>query len=386
MQDSVTFTFHGPYGRQQESFNKTKTRIDLSAHVIERIDLSPISECLQLETLDLSGNQLKSLDLHPIESCKNLRTVNLSSNHLSRIDLWPLQKCRRLWDIDLSHNWLVSVNITPVVDRAVTILNQEIPISIDYIYKYVYEPLEFYKNIYLSGRPDKHTSRFLNIRWLGYKNQYRYDKWSLFKSRLEPIISRIDSDFWFHLQKGLLEGMDMRALAGFDGNPHEILNTVNDNLSFSDAYSAVYEGVVNLLEKQIVGGGPTIFLDIEDFKKTSASRLISLIVAERQKEIEHTRIPLYGNKASLRPLWFTAYGVEILQALEQGLETDLKELAQVKASFSKVGIRIKTEEVDFLVEDVRPPISKSIETFILELVRSMRKEPDLVRRKYWTDE
>jgi hypothetical protein len=225
----------------------------------------------------------------------------------------------------------------------------------------------------------------LHIEWELYKNQYSETDWNLLKSRLHQLIKKIETEYWFHLQKGLLEGLGMEELSGYDGDPANIISSISNNLTLSQAMPRIYESVTNLLEQQIIHGGPTIFLDVNEFRKTAASRLIPLIVREREKETESTRIPIRGNKVLLRSLWFTAYGFDILRALDLSLETDIHGLAQVEANLRKVGLTIRKEEVDDSFEFIRPDISRSMENFILEIVRLMRQEPDLVKRKPWSE-
>jgi len=200
------------------------------------------------------------------------------------------------------------------------------------------------------------------------------------------ILRKIDPEYWFHTQRGLLEGFGLPELAGYDGEPINIISPIDKSLSPHEVIDAIYDVTVDLLETQIMRGGPTLFLDVAQFQKSAASRLISLIVKERRKEIENTRILIHGSKVLLRPLWFTAYGVDILRALEFSLETDLHGLAQVEASLRKVGLEVKTEDIEEAIELERPSISKSMENYILSIARSMKPEIDVVRRKYWTSD
>ena len=385
--DNITITFRGPYGREKAVFSTLSRKIDLTTQVIEAIDLSQVSLCENLNVLDISDNQLKSIDLTPLERCKNLRELKLNSNNLSTVDLWPLQKCRRLVEIDLTQNWLESINLTPVVDRTMTIVDRTSIIQIDVIYFYFFYILNMNTNIIAhTGRSQNIMSRFPpHIQWMQYKNQYHEGNWKILKERILTAIEHVDPEYWFHIQKGILEYLGMSELSGYDGNPENIIYPIDQSLPLSIALEQIYENVTQLLEQQIIRGGPTTFLDVDEFRKTGASRLISLIVKERENEIKNARILIRGNKVLLRSLWLTAYGFDLLRALELSLETDKLGLAQVEASLNKVGLQVKTEEIDDSMELDRPEISKSMENFILDIARSMKQEPDLVRRKAWSN-
>ena len=385
--DYITISFHGPYGREKSVFSKLSRKIDLTTQVIEAIDLSQVSLCENLEVLDISDNQLKSIDLTPLEHCKNFRELKLNSNNLSTVNLWPLQKCRRLVELDLTQNWLECVNLTPIVDRTITTVDRTSIVQIDVMYFYLFHILKMNTNIIAhAGKSQNIMSRFPpHIQWIQYSKQHHEGSWKTLKERILTAIEHVDSEYWFHIQKGILESLGMGELSGYDGNPKDIVYPVDQSLPLSIALEQIYENVTHLLEQQIIRGGPTTFLEVDEFRKTAASRLISLIVKEREDEIKNARILIHGNKVLLRSLWFTAYGFDLLRALELSLETDRLGLAQVEASLNKVGLHVKTEEIDDSMDLNRPDISKSMENFILDIARSMKQEPDLVRRKAWSE-
>ncbi|KAJ8901726.1 hypothetical protein NDN08_003932 [Rhodosorus marinus] len=89
--------------------------VSLAANRIEKIDLSALSHCQDLETLYLQRNRLCRIDLAPLADCRKLEKVWLQSNELIEIDLGPLKTCTNLRSLYLEDNRLEgSIDLTPL--------------------------------------------------------------------------------------------------------------------------------------------------------------------------------------------------------------------------------------------------------------------------------
>jgi Leucine-rich repeat (LRR) protein len=92
-------------------------RIDLTKLGLQSIDLSPLSNwefSKQVEILLLRENFLTEIDLSPLSNCPNLQNLALDKNQLSTIDLSPLANCKRLYKLYLYHNNLSVVDLSPL--------------------------------------------------------------------------------------------------------------------------------------------------------------------------------------------------------------------------------------------------------------------------------
>ncbi|MHA2083512.1 MAG: hypothetical protein ACXABD_07140 [Candidatus Thorarchaeota archaeon] len=266
--------------REQVVFTIEDTRIDLSGRGISKVDLSPLSKHSKMLALDLSDNDLRDVNLSPLSSCTNMEQIRLDQNkRMEYLDLTPL--------VFSSHLSLI------VVDDLTTA-------TMDPLWKH------------LEGRNAK---IFGNVTYPTYEEIVTDQGWPSFRdsrlSRLESV-SEID---WFPVQRGLLCELGMRELSGFDGNPRSVLEPVTGNLSYEEARRAVYENVVGLLERQLKGGGSTLFLEVDVMKKTVASRLISLLVERREMEMEEVEILIHKDMMETTALWCTTHGARLIRGL-----------------------------------------------------------------------
>jgi Leucine-rich repeat (LRR) protein len=78
--------------------------ISLASNCLESIDLTPLVDCVNLESLLLNSNKLRSIDLKPLSSCTKLEKLWLHHNQLVTISLEPLRECCNLRSIYLDHN------------------------------------------------------------------------------------------------------------------------------------------------------------------------------------------------------------------------------------------------------------------------------------------
>jgi hypothetical protein len=124
-----------------------------------------------------------------------------------------------------------------------------------------------------------------------------------------------------------------------------------------------------LLERQLNEDGPTLFLDIEKMQKTSASKLIPIIVEQRKYELENSTLLVKGSTVFLRPLWLTHYGFQILSATGMGMTTDLEGLEILRKSFAELDLELSTRKVSVAKDVYEGSASPGMQKFIFNLVR-----------------
>lgn len=108
--------FSSPRNNQNQiELDQDTEEIILESKQITCIDLSPLARLSRLRKIDLSNNLLKTLDLKPLGSCITLRELNLGNNKLESIDLHPLVSCTELQILQLDQNSFRSIDITPLV-------------------------------------------------------------------------------------------------------------------------------------------------------------------------------------------------------------------------------------------------------------------------------
>ena len=344
--DSLTIKYWSPHGRQEESkFKPSDTKIDLIMRAAKMIDLAELDNCTNLEVLDLSHNMLERIDLKPLSGCNSLRQVVLHDNHLEALDLWPFTDTQSLKEIDLAANpRLRQIDLTPVFLRCIVHLDASVVVNADHILRYLVTNEETSKR-FLLVRPDgaPWTASPVVI-WNSYRKMEQLG-WRSIQKRILSVLSQITESSWFAAQRGLLEGLGLSELGGFDGNPRAILAKTDQQMTFDEVIDTIEETVVELLVKQIEDGGPTLFLDTDVIRKTRASKLIPRILESRKHEIEEIRIPVRGSRVFLRSLYLTHYGYRILSALGMGLRTDLEGFSKIRTCFEEIGFDLQTKRM-----------------------------------------
>ena len=82
----------------------------LASYGGEIVDISPLANLTQLETINLSGNKI--IDMTPLENLTHLTHLELSGNKI--IDITPLANLTHLTHLELSSNKII--NITPLAN------------------------------------------------------------------------------------------------------------------------------------------------------------------------------------------------------------------------------------------------------------------------------
>ncbi len=343
----VAIRYTSPHGRQEERpFEVTTTRIELRMRAALSIDISSLDQCQDLETLDLSNNLIDSIDLAPLSNHPKLRLLSLQDNRLSELNLWPLVKCCSLDEIDLINNRLRTLDITPIFDLKQLRIDSSVVLAADYLLRHILAP-RVIENRFRSVKSENpfRTATPVVI-WKSYSDLLRRLGWKSVYDRLRKTLDRVPTEYWFHAQKGMLEGLGMSEIAGYDGDPKRLMEGVDELLDGEVALDSIYDRAVELLAEQLDQGGPTLFLDIGAMRNTRASKLIPTILERRKSEMEGIKVPIVKGRAHLQSLWLSSYGFELLTALKTGLTIDMQELDRVKAAMEEMGCNLQFERVE----------------------------------------
>ncbi len=364
--DEISIRYWSPHGRQEErKFHCADTKIDLTTRAAKKVDLSDVERCEKLTALNLANNMIEELELSPLSKNKTISEIHLENNHLVSLNLWPLVRCSGLEKIILTQNRLQTLDVTPIFTHSSVMLDSSVVLSADNIFRFFFTSKELAKR-FLLVRPDKAPWTAPPVlMWALYDDLARNMGWTHIQDRILSVLEHITEDNWYSVQRGLLIGLGMKELAGFDGDPSKILDTTKASMDYRTARKVIFNRTVELLDEQISRNGPTLFLDTEAMEETSASKLIPKIVEARAKEIENTVVFTKGSTSLLNSLWLTHYGYKILEALNVGIKHFGVGLEKVKASFADLGFSLKTQEVESLQDvQLKHPLVTS---------RSMRK-------------
>jgi hypothetical protein len=368
--EDIAIKYWSHHGWQEEKkFQINDTKIDLVMRAAKKIDLSNISKCRSLQTLDISHNMLDELDLAPLSGCSSLTELRIQNNHLTGLNLWPLINCIGLREVDLSKNSFHSLDISPIFLRTNIRMDSSVVISADSLLQYIFTTAELRQHFQLI-RPDAAPwTAPPVIMWLTYLDLAKNNRWFDIKKRIDYLLGYASEDQWFSAQRGLLNGLGMTELAGYDGDPKNLLESVDCRISLKEARHIIYDNAIRLLEIQLESNGPTLFLDIEEMRKTRASKLIPEIVERRKIEVESIIVPIKGSKVFLESLWMTHYGFQLLGASNMELVTNLAGFNTIKDSFEDLGITIQTQDVSTAPHFKSNTISKSMHHHILNFIR-----------------
>ncbi len=365
--EPISIRYESIHGRQEESdISPTSTRIDLSMRGITSIDLSQVTSCPALEILDLSRNRLKNIDLSPLHSMRSLAQLKLKNNKIQEIDLGPLKKLTNLQEIDLSQNPLPAINITPIIQQTCVVLDEGAIVEVDYTLRYLLGGRDSTR-ISLCNSKGIEIERSPRMFWKKYDEIKPARGWESLKELILYFINGIDSRNWFRLQKGIMEGFGIDELAGFDGNPRKLIESIPDYVNYHSIRNAVYDRVIECLEKQIESGGPTLFLDVRKMSGTRASKLVPIVVTAREEEMKKVVVYVGGNRVNLLPLWLTHYGLELLSVLKFGLTTDRQGLELITRNLEQLGHTLQTEQVELDKTEVYPNISEGLIDYIYSI-------------------
>jgi hypothetical protein len=367
--NSVRIKHDGDLGRQEEpEYPVGTSEIRFRNMHAKKVDLSNLSVCTDLKSLDLSHNSLTTVDLRPLAHCPKLERIDLRNNRIESLDLWPLIDNSQLRSIQLSSNsTLRKLDVTPVLSKANLTLDASVVLSADSALHWVLTQKQRQEQIHLVRSDGVSWSGFPIIIWNGYE-PFSDRSWGVTKTRIKSVLDHLSQKHWFGAQRGIMSGLGLRELSGYDGNPMDLLAQTTDDMTYGEAVERVHDHALDLLEAQIAEGGPNLFLDSGIMKRTGASRLLPKMIEARKREIDAIVIPRRGSKVYLRGLWLTHYGFEILSALGIGLRTDLEGLKRIQACFSELGFELTVAIASHVKPRAPVYVSASLRKHVILLV------------------
>ena len=377
--DEIIIKYWSPHGRQEETkFQCNDIRVDLVMRAAQRIDLDNLSKCLQLQKLDLSQNMLEEIDFTPLSNCSELEEIILQSNHLTQLDLWPLRSMSKLRSIDLTQNRIRSIDMTPIYRVDFNQLDSSVVVTGDAVLQYIFTKQRLKRQFRLLRSDEVNWSAAPVVIWNSYSEMKDIYSWPQLRERIEFVLHSLLPLDWYGVQRGLMKGFDISMLGGFDGNPELLLEKAKSVNSYEEARQAIFDTAVMLIEEQLQSGGPTLFLDIEQIKDTSASKLIPHIVDRRRAEIEKTVLYVRGSTVYLSPLWTTHYGYKILSVAPilkklnfkgSGLmSTDLEGLEVIRKYFDELDLELVTQMIKDEHYKIECPYSLSLERHMMHVL------------------
>ncbi len=192
---------------------KKLIKLDLSENqIIEKIDLSPLKNCIELEEVYLNNNQFTELDLDVFKHCNKIKSLNLASNQLSKLenlsslekclnirflslsynlfsklDLSELSRCYSFRHIDLSNNKLTSLDLSPL-ENCMYLENLNLGVNLlkEINLSFLHRPLV---ELYL------HNNLLTNLNLFDFNIDHSFDKRSIIWIHKNPI-SKLDISPW----------------------------------------------------------------------------------------------------------------------------------------------------------------------------------------------
>ncbi|MBD3407692.1 MAG: leucine-rich repeat protein [Candidatus Lokiarchaeota archaeon] len=399
------------------SSNQRIREIDLSENDLEEINLGSLRYCSSLEKLYLSGNRLKTINLAPLKSVSALRILRLNRNQLRKIDLKPLQNCQNLREIILSSNKIRQIDLAPLIDhgelRLLDLGNNllaEIQLdplltcyslkdvslgenrfdSIDVSRFLIHEQDTQFTGVALRALEliddkifEERNIRY-DVRWNrgDLRNQSLHQdfrtairKFAIFYS--EPSESfnpgqYYEDDRILHVSALILLSYGLDYFIGYEGNIVEYVNNLPRDLTSEEIRRKLQLYLLEEVSKQIDNKGITVLFDIKKMVKDCGDCvfLAEKIIQRRKEEVEELVLYQDDEKINTRPLYFTAYGHQLLNQFHNGLQTpmELEEFRVIEDALSKIGLSIKIttdpSEARFLVN-----ISNQMASSLKSLIR-----------------
>jgi len=378
--------------------------LSLRGNRLEFLDLKPLGKCSLLKDLDLSDNAMESLDLEPISGCSNLSRLDISANPLKRVVLQPIAKCANLRSLTIGESELCSqdsarpssgnarqcktdsasrqeVDVTPLFwcgHLSTLALRGDMDLTVDPVLWYIAAAKVFRCMETVTSAPSDKSPPVLM--WMN----------RAFFSRLAPCsyerlaaqigtagllaliivnLNRVSRHHWFHAQKGLVEGLALPELSGYDGNPLLVLDLPRFPQEYAAFKAVVRSRLVELIRKQIINDGSTLFIDVDALIAEDESALAEAIIRARREEVTKLSVPLDGRFADIGGLLLTSYGHSLVMAFGvQKTRLPVTDFEKIRESLVDAGFNIRIEHVKtarFRPQN-RPKVSASLVGFIIE--------------------
>jgi len=196
-------------------------------------------------------------------------------------------------------------------------------------------------------------------------------------SRLVRIVRKSEPS-WKRilLTQSILSELGLDWLGILDNGVDTILDMLVDSRDLGDFKEKAVPVIFTLFREQIENSGCTIEMSIENMATSrDFAPLAKRVLGLRKRELQQVSIVSNGAEVDLTPLWLTAYGYEILTALQFGLRTDVGGLEVIRSELRKLDIELSVEE------DVRSQpstmMSDDLTNYVLWIVQS--RNPSIIR-------
>jgi len=311
-------------------------KLRLGWNKLRSIDLSPLSSCANLQTLNLSKNELQSIDLDPLRLTTKLQVIDLSDNHLKRIDLSALSACTFLEDLSLEKNKLQSVDLIPLcscTNMKTLDLSKNNLKSVELTPVYCTRDISFDSHCkgYSWLCPDKKEN-----------SEMVYDRpSSIFPwLALHHIAKKFGKDR--RVQHDILVAMGLQKYGFIDHDLEDMFLSLPSHINTEEAIKQVTTRLVQEIAASVDRGGTTTGLRLEELLTLHGEIAIRTqeILEIRDSELRQVRVDEVDNKDELKKLWLTAYGYDVLTAVETNLETDAIDIEQIRNIFSDMGFEL----------------------------------------------
>ncbi|TXT55451.1 MAG: hypothetical protein BAJATHORv1_40364 [Candidatus Thorarchaeota archaeon] len=286
--------------------------LSLNATNLTKFDFSLLSNYMQIKTLDISENPFGQLDLSPLGSWSHLEGLYLVSTSLTELDLSPLGSCTKLRWLDLCCNDIIKLDLSPL------------------------NPCKKLVSLELDGNPL--TLVYLSPFWYTASDGLQKAVW-----KFSDLIMTNAEDLLTHPELDL--GDAARGIYQV-GAPIEGDTMIRYRLRqyLSDQYDADFCNFHrDLMEDYLNRGCSTVFLEIDSFSTTEASRLVPRILELR--ELENKRVMEFVPKPRYDTYDLSdivsCYTVEkLLCALEYGVKVNKEELKILQNQFHRINIMV----------------------------------------------
>ncbi|MFW9967034.1 MAG: leucine-rich repeat domain-containing protein [Candidatus Thorarchaeota archaeon] len=318
--------------------------IDLGQNQIRDIDLQPLSSCLSLEKLNLNTNLLQSIDLTPLSSCSSLKTLTLAQNEFKQIDLSPLSSCLHLEHLELGVNYLRSVDLTPLLSCSKL---RSLSLAYNRIKKVDVTALCTKPRLLFQRQKPKNAIVYSWLPRLFLGELASYDRPATQYSW--TFVHQVARNSWNdrRVQQDMLLSVGLGRYGFIDRDLSSLFSEIPPDMNLEMAQGRVLPAVLEAIAESSETGGSTTGLHLEDFPQDDLEimKYTPGILEARRAEIERVGVGVSElEDVDLRELWLTAYGYEVLGALDMRLATDEHGLERVKRAFAELGLELKIGE------------------------------------------
>jgi len=220
------------------------------------------------------------------------------------VDLSSLCSCPGIYEINLKNEKLKELNITPLYFCASfheLIIPNKVTLTSDPVASLTFGNREFIKA--------KRKIRFNRQ----YDTLVEKEGWRSVLNSTKHLLRHISPRYHFIAQRGLLMGLRMEEISGYDGDPLDIIRSIPEDLDYEKSRDRIYTKMIELIEDQIEKGGSTHFLDVDKLVVSRGHILVQSIIEARKEEIESLEIPIVDGKTDGRRIWATSYGFKIMR-------------------------------------------------------------------------